>query len=230
MIHKNLRDLALNFKPIQGSRVGKLVEVAAGAMRDPTKADLVSQMGDLSGMHALREIRRRMLLDEEGRRTIEEKPRMREFIETFDFEGLPANTFGASYYRWMKSHDFSAADRPIALHIPDLELAYVYQRYKEVHDLLHTLLGYDIAVEEEIAVKWFEMVQTGLPSSALASFVGPLSLSFVQNRKLFTEYLPHVLSNAHNARFFMSVYFEEYFATDLTEVRYKLKMRPLRQF
>lgn len=66
----------------------------------------------------------------------------------------------------MESHDFSADERPLAKYIPDLELAYVYQRYKEVHDYLHTLLGYGIEVEDELAIKWFEMAQTGLPVSS----------------------------------------------------------------
>lgn len=32
----------------------------------------------------------------------------------------------------MKDRDFSSGERPIVKYIPDLELAYVYQRYKEV--------------------------------------------------------------------------------------------------
>ena len=91
------------------------------------------------------------------------------------------HTFGFQYHQFMKSHEFHAYERPISKHIADIDLAYIYTRYKEVHDFLHTLLGYDIEVESEIAVKWFEMIQTGLPSASLASFVGPFSLSLAQN-------------------------------------------------
>ena len=50
------------------------------------------------------------------------------------------------------------------------------QRYREIHDTLHVLLGYNVSVSEEIAVKWYEMSMLGLPSAALSSFFGPLNL------------------------------------------------------
>jgi ubiquinone biosynthesis protein COQ4 len=38
------------------------------------------------------------------------------------------------------------------------ELAYVHQRYKEIHDFLHTLLNLGTSVPDEIILKWFEMI------------------------------------------------------------------------
>jgi ubiquinone biosynthesis protein Coq4 len=53
-------------------------------------------------------------------------------------------------------------------------------------------------VAEELAVKWFEMIQLGLPSTALAAFFGPLNLMLLQRNyteidKLVNQYLPHIL-------------------------------------
>ena len=76
----------------------------------------------------------------------------------------------------MFKHQFSSDERPVCKYVQDLELAYVMQRYREVHDSLHVLLGYDVTVSEELAVKWYEMSVLGLPSAALASFFGPLNL------------------------------------------------------
>ena len=76
----------------------------------------------------------------------------------------------------MSSHGFTSDERPVVKYVADLEHAYILQRYKEVHDMAHVLLGYGTSVTEEIAVKWFEMIQTELPMSALAAFVGPLNL------------------------------------------------------
>ena len=45
--------------------------------------------------------------------------------------------------------------------------------------MTHKLMGYGITVSEEIAIKWFEMIQTELPMNALASFVGPINLIFL---------------------------------------------------
>ena len=76
------------------------------------------------------------------------------------------------------------------------------QRYREVHDTLHVLLGYDVSVPEELAVKWYEMSILGLPSAALASFFGPLNVvgkSIITRdstdlHKLTSVYMPHILS------------------------------------
>ena len=49
-----------------------------------------------------------------------------------------------------------------------------------------------------MAVKWFEMIQTGLPMSALAALVGPANLMLVERdpkeaAKLMGTYLPHII-------------------------------------
>lgn len=49
-------------------------------------------------------------------------------------------------------------------------------RYREVHDLWHVLSGLPPNVEGELALKWFELIQTGLPMCALGAVFGPLVL------------------------------------------------------
>lgn len=61
--------------------------------------------------------------------------------------------------------------------VDDEELAYVIQRYREVHDMVHTLLGMPTNIPGEIVVKWFEAVQTGLPMCVLSALFGPIRLS-----------------------------------------------------
>ena len=93
--------------------------------------------------------------------------------------------------------------------MPDIELAYILQRYKEVHDACHVLLNYNTSIEEEIAVKWFEMAQTGLPVAALTAFLGPLNLiASGKSLSLLNGYIPHVLPNS-KGKFYMNVYFEK---------------------
>ena len=57
-------------------------------------------------------------------------------------------------------HGFSFGERPPVRLIVDPELAFVMQRYRETHDLLHTVYGIPVSVGGEVALKWFEMVQT----------------------------------------------------------------------
>ncbi len=72
-----------------------LFSSAVGALRDPERADLVSQVGDLSSFHALRQIQIKMLADEVGKRVLSEKPRVTS--ETWNQKNmlmLPEDTFG----------------------------------------------------------------------------------------------------------------------------------------
>ena len=60
--------------------------------------------------------------------------------------------------------------------VDDVDLAYVMLRYRQVHDLLHSLLGMPTSMLGEVVVKWFEAVQTGLPMCISAAMLGPFRL------------------------------------------------------
>lgn len=79
-------------------------------------------------------------------------------------------------------------------YVDDTELAYIIQRYREVHDLVHILNGMGIgyAIHQspylchsyilnrflgEIIIKWYEAIQTGLPMCMLAALGPPITLS-----------------------------------------------------
>lgn len=231
--YKNLEDIIENFsyqsfhKQDNLGRVSMLIQTAVSALRNPYDGNLIAQTGDLSGTKALRAIRAKMQNDKVGRQILAEKPRVNEETVNFqNFKDYPKNSFGYHYWVWMSNYEFSPDERPKAKYIPDIELAYVMQRYKENHDFLHTLLNLNIEIESELAVKWYEMVQTGIPMTALASFVGPLRLGLGANRKLFFEMLPLILRNANRSKFFMNVYFEKEFERDVDEFRDELGIIP----
>ena len=60
--------------------------------------------------------------------------------------------------------------------VDDPELKYVMLRYRQTHDLFHSILGMPPHMLGEVAVKWVEAIQTGLPMCALGAFFGPLRL------------------------------------------------------
>ena len=93
------------------------------------------------------------------------------------------------------------------------------QRFRETHDLVHVLLGLPPTVKGELALKWFELVQTGLPVSALSAFVGPAALAAADRRDLRERILPWVMRSGRHARFMQTVYFEEHFDSPLADVR-----------
>ena len=58
----------------------------------------------------------------------------------------------------------------------DAELAYVMQRFRELHDFWHVLFDLPPTEFGEIILKHVEMTQTKLPVCALSAFMGPLRL------------------------------------------------------
>lgn len=68
-------------------------------------------------------------------------------------------------------------DARLPIHfVDDPELKYVMLRYRQVHDLFHSVLGMPPHMLGEVAVKWVEALQTGLPMCALGALFGPLRL------------------------------------------------------
>jgi len=81
-----------------------------------------------------------------GKTILMEKPRISDEL-LFSLAELPENTLGYTlflcrkhYYNFMTINGFKPSERPLVRYVPDLELAYVSQRYKEIHDFLHVLL------------------------------------------------------------------------------------------
>ncbi|KAJ1344205.1 hypothetical protein BSLG_001345 [Batrachochytrium salamandrivorans] len=174
--------------------------------------DMVAALGETTGELVLSRIRDKMLLDPTGRRILRERPLISS--QSLDLErlrNLPANTFGRSYIAFLDKHNVTPDSRDEVKYIEDEELAYVMLRYRQVHDFWHTLLDMPITVEGEIALKWFELVQTGLPVTFLSAFVGPLRLTQEEKSRLFGEYVPWAVQSGANAKHLMSVMYEDMF-------------------
>jgi ubiquinone biosynthesis protein COQ4 len=93
-----------------------------------------------------------------------------------------------------------------------------------VHDFLHALTGLPPTVLGELALKWFEMVQTELPLCTLSAFVGPLRLRPSEMVTLATVYIPWASRCAAESEFAMVVPFERYLDEPLEVVRTRLRI------
>lgn len=76
----------------------------------------------------------------------------------------------------------------------------------------------------ELALKWLEVIQTGLPVAALSATVGSLRLSPAERRILNEVYLPWAVRVGRNAEYLMNVYYEEEFDTDIDSLRTRLRI------
>lgn len=169
----------------------------------------------------MKRLRERLEQDEVGRRLLVEKPSISEAsLGGMDrLRDLPEGTFGHAYAHYMDEHDFHTDERPPVRFIRDEHDAWVLQRYRQVHDFWHVLSGLPPTVAGELGLKWFEMVQTGLPMTALSAFFGPLRLSSEEQRVLFRYYVPWATRAAQQTPFLLAVEYEKLMEEDLTVVR-----------
>jgi ubiquinone biosynthesis protein COQ4 len=113
-----------------------------GSIFDPSRDDLISAFGDLTSSVVLPNLRNKMLADPEGSRILSEKPLINSrTVDLSQLAKLPANTFGKKYVDFLEQNEITPDSRRPVLFIEDLELAYVLQRYRQIHDFTHCILG-----------------------------------------------------------------------------------------
>ena len=106
-------------------------------------------------------------------------------------------------------------------YIDDPELAYVMQRYRECHDFYHSLCSLPVSVEYEIALKFFEFANLGLPVAALSTLAA-VRLTPAKRARLFQEYVPWALRCGSSAKSLITVYWEERWSQDVEELKKEL--------
>lgn len=83
-----------------------------------------------------------MMDDNEGRRILLRKPRISSKTISLEYLAtLPEGTLGHAYVQFLTRNKVTPDSRLPVRFIEDPELAYVMQRYREVHDLVHTVTG-----------------------------------------------------------------------------------------
>jgi ubiquinone biosynthesis protein COQ4 len=233
-------------------RLSLTIQNAATAFSDPTRADAVAAVGELTGLVALQQMRDAMMQDPVGRKILAERPIVSK--ETMPYEKLMAEaavrelaakqehtdyndttttpiTFGQAYGSFLSQHGFDPDERSQVLYIQDPELAYVMLRYRQCHDFWHALTALPPTVTGELGLKWLELFQTGLPLAALSSTVGSLGLSYHQQHVLWNIYLPWARKSGQRLPYcaLMNVYYEKEFDTPLRELRERLQLEPAPQ-
>lgn len=147
---------------------------------------MIACLGETTGEVALGRIYKEMKSCEEGLQILDDMPRINS--RTVDLErlgNLPMDTFGYHYWKFlsdnviqndkvyhgemcdMRSFVFlqkvTPDSRMEVRFMDDANLAYIMTRYRESHDLIHTILRMPTNMLGEVAVKWVEAINTGLP-------------------------------------------------------------------
>lgn len=219
------------------NRIAVAIHYATTAFADPTRADAVAALGEITGPLTLQRLAQQMKQDPVGRRILQDRPIVSKATIPYDkfireapqdsIDDDPNLTFGQAYGFFLKSHDFDPDERDQVRFVDDEELAYIMLRYRQCHDYWHTLTGLPPTVLGELGLKWLELFQTGLPIAALSSTVGALRLDPCERDILLEHYLPwaHTQSQTINTSL-LNVYYEEEFDTPLIELRQRLNLQP----
>lgn len=197
------------------------------ALTDPSRGDMVAVNGESSGFYALRKMREKMLNDSEGQLILKERPIINS--NTVNIEQLstyPEGSLGREYTRFLDKNKVSPDTRLAVRFVDDPELAYVMLRYRQTHDLVHTLLGMPTNMLGEVAVKWVEGLQTALPMCIGGAIFGPIRLKPKNRAAYLNLYLPWAIRVGTQSRFLLNVYFEKRWHQDVEQLRDELGIEP----
>ncbi|XP_043575747.1 ubiquinone biosynthesis protein COQ4 homolog, mitochondrial isoform X1 [Chiloscyllium plagiosum] len=215
---------------IPSSRLQKLLLASGSALMalyNPYRHDMVAVLGETTGLLAIRKLRDRMQNHPEGFQILQERPRIStSTLDLVSLRELPDGTFGREYVRFLDVNKVTPDSRMPVKFVDDEELAYVIQRYREVHDFMHTLLGMPTNILGEVAVKWFEALQTGLPMCILGAMFGPLHLSARNIQVLVTDLIPWAVRCGRTAQCMMNFHYENRWEQSLESLREEIGILP----
>ncbi|XP_078043689.1 UDP-sugar transporter sqv-7 [Augochlora pura] len=201
---------------------------AAISFTNPFRGDMIACLGETTGSKALGHCRQQMLATSEGRRILEEQPRISSATVDLDaLKRLPKGTVGRTYREFLDVNNVSPDSRPLVRFVEDTELAYVMQRYRETHDIFHAMLLMPTTMLGEVAVKWIEALQLRLPMCLTGAIFGAYRLRPRQRKMYLRYHLPWAIQTGIDAKFLLGVYFEERWEQPLEEFHREMNIVPL---
>lgn len=201
---------------------------STAAILNPHRHDMIACYGETSGSDALNIILNKMIVSEEGLQILNDKPRINSStVDLNALDRLPNDTFGFTYKKFLDDNNVTPDTRMPVKFLNDERLAYVMTRYRESHDLIHTVLGMPTNMLGEVTVKWIEALNIGLPMCYSGAVFGALRLRPKQ-RKLYREkYLPWALNIGKKSKPLMNIYWEQRWQQNIHELRKELGIEPI---
>lgn len=184
---------------------------------------MVGIVGEVTGGRALRRIHDRMQRHPVGRAVLADRPAITAATRE-SLQDLPADTLGGAYARFLEKHAFDPDERSAVQFVDDAEAAFVMTRYRQVHDLWHVLYALPPTLLGEVALKWLEAAQTGLPMAGMAASAGALRLKPADRAVVTRHVVPWAARHAASSVDLMSVYYEREFERPLEELRRELRI------
>ncbi|GAA5903915.1 hypothetical protein JCM8208_001725 [Rhodotorula glutinis] len=188
---------------------------------DTHRHDMIATLSETSSpLASLRRLQSHLRSSPSGRALLRTRPRLTSSTVSLPaLAALPKGTLGHAYAAWLARNHVSPDTRDPVRYVPDPELAYVMQRYRESHDLYHVLLGFGVSLPAELVVKWFEASNFGLPVAVLSGVVGPLRMEASERKRLWRTYGAWALRAGARAQCLIGVHWEQEWETPIDELR-----------
>ncbi|XP_034674353.1 ubiquinone biosynthesis protein COQ4 homolog, mitochondrial-like [Vitis riparia] len=167
---------------------------AISALTDPCRADLIVALGETTRKFAFENVLERMKKSPKGQTIPLDRPRVISTRVGHAWD-MPANTFDATYAKFMGSINFSPDDQPPVRFMETNELAYVSKRAHEVHDFWRILFSLPTNLIGESALKVIELEQMFLPMCLLYVIGGMTRFGEKQRVLIFQHYFPWAMMN-----------------------------------
>lgn len=213
--------MAVRLSPF--GRIALAAGSAAVALSNPSRADLVALFGDLTSTPTLHLLTTRISASQEGKQMLEtlSPPRFPSHgsESLIAMRDLAPGTLGREYARFMDVRGFEPESRDEVRFVENDRHRWLLQRYRDVHDVWHVLTGMPTTVLGELAQKWFEASQTGLPVAVMSALVGPLRLSSGNRQVLRRDLIPWAVSCGTNAEDLLAIRYEDYLEDDVEQLR-----------
>ncbi|OMJ27295.1 Ubiquinone biosynthesis protein coq4, mitochondrial [Smittium culicis] len=174
-----------------------------------------------------------MLASSSGRQVLKDRPVLDYGpADLARFRAMPANTLGRAYFDFMARYGLDSGGRPPTRFVESArgdsaELAYVMTRYRQSHDFYHVVLNKSISIVDELAIKYYEHLQTGLPVGLVAALAGQSRLSNSEYREFWSVLVPwaHMAaSSSSNDQMLINVYWEKHIEDDVDQLRRSLNV------
>jgi len=198
------------------------------ALLDPRRQDMIACLGETTGEEALQKILQVMQASAEGQDILKEKPRINtKTVNLEELKNMSPDTFGHHYYKFLDDNKVTPDSRLEVRFMEDPLLAYVMTRYRETHDLAHTILGMPTNMLGEVAVKWVEAISIGLPMCYGGAVFGAMRLRPKQRENYKRHYLPWAVRTGREMKPLLPIFWEKRWTQNINELRQELNIKTL---
>jgi ubiquinone biosynthesis protein COQ4 len=204
-----------------------------------SRPDLIATLSESTASTFLPRLHEAMAAHPEGRQILRDRPIVSSQTVNLDYlRGLRRGTVGREYVEWLDRDGITPDSREKVRktqvrsgrvnsllqvrYIDSPSLAYTMLRYRQTHDLYHTLFTLPPTLAHELSLKVLEWANMALPAAALSSTFGPLRLSAPRRHMWREDWVPWALRTGAGGRTLVGVYWEKRWEQGIGELRREL--------